>query len=216
MARSFFDRLWHDPNRRFGLFSRWLMQRPSRAPDGVAALQEIVETLLLQPGDVSMLCISEQKGSVTGKRISLMANDAFSLQWTWFKPAERRFFLWLGSMHKMVFLRKTPQDKGIRLDQFVHSDVVWSKHARRLLLRDLILFCRWQEPKLHQLSHFLLVAVQRIQHKKDRPLDRDDWFLTQMSDILQGQRGPPHEMQIESPRKPSGYVPTLTRFRVAG
>ena len=209
ISRAFFERLWGDPNRRFVLFANWLKSRPVRSSDGVVALEKIVETLLNKPGDVCATFVPIGKNTMTGQRVSFMADHAFTLEWSWFTLAERRFFLWLASLRQYAFQRAQQQDKGIQLDGFLHSDVVWSKRSRRLLLRDLILFCRWQEPQLHALPYFLLIAVQRLQMKKDAPKDRDNWFLTQMADTLQGQRGSLHEMLIDSPRKPRAYVPSL-------
>lgn len=143
--------------------------------------------------------------ALRGQSVSLMSEHAFSLRWEWFTASERRFFLWVGSMHNTIFSRHTPQDKGVQLDQFLHSDIVWSKRSRRLLLRDLVLLCRWQEPPLDFLAYYLLIAVAREQHNPDRQRDRDEWFLSRMADTLQGLTGPPHEMLVESPRRPAPY-----------
>lgn len=207
ITRAFFDTLWRNAGRRYALFSRWLASRPVPSMEATCVLQEMLRVLFDAPGDVCARFISDRNAAHTpiilGHSISLMAHDKFTLQWSWFTHAEQRFFRWLCSMHNTVFQRKQPYKKGIQMDQFVHSDVVWCKQSRRLLLRDLILLCRWQDPEIEFMPYLLLLAVQRERHRKNAAHDRDEWFLVQMEHALNGSRTMPHELLIESPRKPS-------------
>jgi len=161
-----------------------------------------------------------------GERVSLMANHAFTLDWRIFTPEEQRFLLWLGSMHQTLFMRTTPLtalanglkgnglrgnglkgndakgvSRAIEMDQFVHSDVVWSKMSRRLVMRDLMLLCRWQDPSVDFISYYLLIAAMREQQACIKQRKKYDyWFLGHLINTLQGTCGPPHEMVVTSPR----------------
>lgn len=204
LTAEFFSRLWHNPDRRFTLLTLWLQSQPChRCAHAIDALQHIVHTLLMTPGDVCATFTSD-KGMVVGRRISLMPHDAFTLQWSWLLPSERRFFRWLASQHQHVFSSCVAHhDKGVCFSQYIHSDVVWTRTTRRLLLRDVLLLCHCQPAPLEHLSYCLLIAVMReCSHLyKHGTKDVDRWFLRQMCNTLQGIQSPPHEMVIHSPRK---------------